>query len=31
MPASVEVLVFAEFGFFQVVGQRIGKLDLQLL
>ena len=31
VPASVEVLVVAEFGFFQVVGQRIGKLDLQLL
>ena len=31
MPSPVEVLVFAEIGFFQIVWQRVGKLDLQLL
>lgn len=31
MPAGGKVLIFAEFRFFQVVGERIGQLHLQLL
>lgn len=31
VPARVEVLVLAKFDFFQVIGQRVGKLYLQLL
>ena len=31
MPTGIEAFVFAKFDVFQVVGQRVGKLDLQLL
>ncbi len=31
MPTGIEVCVLARFGFFHVVGQRVGKLNLQLL
>ena len=31
MPTWIEVLVLAELGFFEVIGEGIGKLNLQLL